>query len=265
METKSIKSVTGKEVPISSKYEEASSSNPDLATNYCKVCGEKGRRVLQVTAATHIDSKYWNLLADGFRFSYTKDCPVIYFNNNTGTYFLKDEVKTRFGLKESEDPRPICYCLAINEEHIRYEILKKSCCDSLEDIVEYTKAGTGKWCLTTNPSGKCCKEYLPEIVDKYLGMNEAKVVHKDLQKVKEDMTEEIVKKVVMKVDGMTCEGCSSGVCSIIENAGGKDVKVSFKDGTAELSAKADLQPDEITKAIEDGGYGAKVLKVERIR
>lgn len=257
------KSVTGKEIQISAKYKDVFSSSPAEAANYCKVCGEKGVRVLQVTVATHIDSRYWGLLSDGFRFSFTRECPVIYFNNSTGTYFLKDEVKTRFGLKEKEDPRPVCYCLAINEEHIRHEILKKGCCDSLKDIVDYTKAGTGKWCLTTNPSGKCCREYLPEIVEKYLGMKEARGIRNQLQQIKENVEERPSKRVLMKVDNMTCESCATGVSSIIEKSGGKDVKVSLKDGIAEFSAKADLQPDEVAKSVEESGYGAKVIKVER--
>lgn len=78
-----------------------------------------------------------------------------------------------FGPKEKEGLRPICYYLGVLEEHIRYEVLKKGCCDSLEDIVEFTKAGTGKWWLTTNPSGKCCRDYLPGVVGRYLSMKVA--------------------------------------------------------------------------------------------
>jgi len=261
-----VRTVGGREMAVSEKFTERVSTDPDQASVLCKICGEPGLRVLQVTVSTHIKAQHWNLLSDGFRFSSSPACPVIYFNNNSDVYFLKDDVKTRFGLKEKDDPRPICYCLGVLEEHIRYEALKKSCCDSLEDIVEYTKAGTGKWCLTTNPSGKCCRDYLPGVVEKYLAMKGARQARPKLQAVKErlDQSEKTSKRVSMKVEGMTCESCAIHVNSVIEKMGGKDVKVSLKDGSAELSASADVQPDEIAKAIEESGYRAQVTKVERL-
>ncbi len=261
----SVKTVGGKEASVSRKYIEQVSSDPSKSSNLCKVCGEPGLRVLQVTVLSHINSQHWNLISDGFRFSSTPTCPVIYFNNGTGVYFLKDEVKTRFGPKENEDPRPICYCLGVMEEHVRYEALKKGCCDSLEDIVEYTKAGTGRWCLTTNPSGKCCREYLPKIVEKYLSMKESRQARPKLQAVKEklEQIQQPSKHIVLKVGGMTCESCATHVRSVIEKMGGKNIKVSMQEGSAELLAPADIQPDEIAKSIEEFGYKTEVTKVER--
>jgi len=260
-----FRTVTGKGLKVSDDYTSAALSSPDRAASLCKACGNPGLRVLQVTVQTHVRAEHWNLLSDGFRFCSTPGCDVIYFNNNTNTYFNRGEVKTRFGLKEKEDPRPICYCLGVLEEHIRYEALKKGCCDSLEDIVQYTKAGTGKWCLTTNPSGKCCRDYLPAIVEKYLSMKEARKAVPKLQAVKEKLNqvEGPVKRVSLKVGGMSCESCAIHVRSIIEKMGGKEVNVSLRDGSAELAASADVQPDEVAKAIEESGYKAIVTKIER--
>lgn len=234
---------------------------------YCKVCGNRGVRVLQVTVTTHVRPEHWNLLSEGFWFCETTDCPIIYFNNRTETYFAKDEIKTRFGPKETADPRPLCYCLGILEEHIRYEILRKGCCDSLQDIVEYTKAGTGKWCLTTNPSGKCCREYLKGVVDKYLAMKEAKLVQPKLKAIKTSVehVEQPAKKLTLKIEGMTCESCAVAVASALEKTGGSNVRVSFKDGVAELAAGGEFQPDDAVKAVVDLGYEAKVLKVDRMQ
>lgn len=261
-----VRSVTGQIFPIAKEYQAIVGENARDANKYCKVCGNLGTRVLQVTVATHTEPGHWNLLSEGFWFSHTPDCPIIYFNNRTGIYFAKDEVKTRFGLKETEDPRPICYCLAILEEHIRYEILRKGCCDSLNDIVGYTKAGTGKWCLTTNPSGKCCREYLKGIVDKYLSMKDAKPVHSQLQAVKTTLEgeERPTRKLAMSVYGMTCKSCAIAVSTSLEKVGGKNVKVSFKDGTAELTTSGDVQTEDAVRAVTDLGYDAKVLKSERL-
>jgi uncharacterized protein with PIN domain len=65
----------------------------------CPVCGEQGVRVLKVTVATHIPERFWSLLSEGFYFCKNPSCEMFYFNNMSKTYFLKDEVKTRFGLK----------------------------------------------------------------------------------------------------------------------------------------------------------------------
>lgn len=257
---KHLTSVSGREIEVSPKYAERESKGDPEIQAYCKACGEKGLTVLPVTVASHVGAQYWNLLADGFRFSHTANCPLTYFNNYTGTYFLKDETKTRFGPKESESPRPICYCLGVTEEDIRYEVLKKGCCDSLQDIEQYTKAGTGKWCLTTNPSGKCCRDYLPAIVDKYLAMKVRRNVRSDLLDVKKQLQQPTLmeRRVEMKVGRMTCQSCANGVKSILENMGGKDVKVFYPEGRAELMVPANTVPEEFARAVEQSGYMARV-------
>lgn len=42
--------------------------------------------------------------------------------------------------------------------------------------------------------------------------------------------------------------------------GGKDVEVSLNEGSAELSASADIQSDEIPKAVEESGYRTRSQK-----
>lgn len=255
----------GSKLEISPKYLEVAKKSLEEVNKLCKVCGEPGLRVLPVTMATHIGAEYWRYLYDGFRFSPTPECPVIYYNNRTDTYFLKDEVKTRFGLKEKEPPRPLCYCLQVTEEQIADEILNKKCCFSLKDIVAYSKAGTGKWCLTTNPSGKCCRDYLGPVVDRYLEMAGAKAVQRELKMVKQHLTgEEPLKRVVLSVKGMACESCATSVSSILEKMGGMNVKVSMEKGRAELKAPTSIPDDELVAAVEDLGYNASVEEVERL-
>ena len=265
---RAVKSISGEELPVSSKYLEIESSNAAEAERTCKVCGEQGLRVLPVTAATHVDASYWHLLGDAYYFSMTKDCPVIYFNNRRDIYFTKREVKTRFGLKESEPPRPICYCLLVTEEQIADEILNKKCCDSLADIERYTRAGTGKWCLTTNPSGKCCREYLGEVVDKYLRIAEERV-KKEVEKVAEQL-EERGKRVSLEVSGVTCESCIVAVKNIMESVGARDVKISLVESRGErVKSEAEavipptITPEELAKTVSEFGYTAYIKRVER--
>jgi copper chaperone CopZ len=264
MQVGDARSVTGQELVVSPAYRDAATA-PEEAERLCIGCGKKGKKVLKVTAATHVDPVYWDLLNDGFWFSPTSDCDVFYYNNRDGVYFLKDEVKTRYGLKEREPPRPICYCLQVTEEQIEEEILQRGCCYSLEDIVEYTKAGTGKWCLTTNPSGKCCREYLLEVVDRYLEKAGRKPVRKDLARVKEQLQAGGPQaEISLEVGGMTCESCATAIKSTLEELGAKEVRVSVKAGEAHLRAPASVPPDEVAKAVQDLGYRARVKAVTRL-
>lgn len=260
-----LSSILSKPLNVSAKYTKAVESRPEDTEKLCKVCGELGIRVLSVTVATHVDARHWSLLSDGFRFSATVDCPVFYFNNIKGIYFTNEEVKTRFGPKEKGPPRPICYCLQVTEERIAEEILKKNCCYSLQDIVSYTKAGTGKWCLTTNPSGKCCRDYLPEVVDRYLAKVGRKPLRQELQGIKERLeAKEPAQEIVLSVKGMTCESCAVSVRSMLEQVGGKNVTVSLERGEARLQTPTSISPDEVAKAVEDLGYRAIVAKKTRV-
>jgi len=260
----SLVTVMGRKLEVSPKFVEIASSDPLKAEGVCRICGETGMRVLQVTIATHIDAQYWKHLSDGYRFCFSPECPVIYFNNRLNKYFVKDEVKTRFGPKEKEPPRPLCYCLQVTEEQIIEEIMEKQCCFSLQDIIAYTKAGTGKWCFITNPSGKCCREYLPSIVENYLKMVGKEPVKRNLESAKLELAkEEPMRKVLLSVRGMTCESCATHVKTILEKIGARDVKVFLDGEKAEMLAPIAFPLDELTNLIEESGYKASVLKAER--
>lgn len=260
-----FQSVTGLKLSESAEYARTLVVDPKSSEKLCSVCGKEANRVLSVTVATHVDARFWPLLADGYRFCATEDCPVLYFDNRKRIYFTRDEVKTRFGPKEKTEPRPVCYCLNVLAEQIRVEIEEKKCCYSLQDIVAYTKAGTGKWCLTTNPSGKCCREYLPKIVDEYLSKAGMEPVADTLHMLKQDLAREgPMQKVVLAVRGMTCESCAASVKATLENIGAKQVSVSFNEGRAELIVPTATRPDEISKAIDEMGYTASVTETERL-
>lgn len=264
MEVKALKSVHGNLLNVAEEYSKISEEDSRSKMENCPLCSKSGKRVLQVTVSTHVNPEDWNLLMDGFRFCSSISCPMMYYNNATVTYFLKSEVRTRFGPKEENDPKPVCYCLSVLEADIRYEILKKNCCDSLQDIEEFTKAGTGKWCLTTNPSGKCCRDYLPGIVDKFLKMKEAAGVKSLLNKVKKNLEDTLPEKqVLISVKGMTCESCAIHVKSVIEKIGGNKVNVSLKDANAYFLLPTNTKPDEVALALTESGYETNVVDQSR--
>ncbi len=249
-----LRSVTGRSIQSISRAE------PD--PRRCPACGEQGVRVLKVTVATHVPERFWPLLSEGFYFCRNPSCEMFYFNNGSKTYFMKDEVKTRFGLKERDPPRPICYCLQVTEEMIEEEILKKGCCDSLEDIIAFTRAGTGKWCLTTNPSGKCCKEYLEEVVNRYLELAKGTSAERAVLSVAAQLRSPML-KVYVNVEGMTCEGCEQAVRAAIEALGGSPLSVSYREGKAVALIPAEVTVDELLAALDSMGYRARIKRVDR--
>ena len=225
----------------------------------CPVCAHQGRRVIALTVTAHLREEFWSTLADGFWFCWTSECPIFYYDNPRRIYVSKDlrEVRSRFGLKEKDPPRPICYCLGVNAERIFDEVEHKACCDSLADVERYTRAGTGKWCVTTNPSGVCCRAYLKAIVTESLA-RASEAARAPVQEVQRELRRDDAPGVAveLKVGGMDCEACSVAVTGLIEHAGGKRVRVSVSDGRAQLEfpPKANLRP--LLEELSDAGYPA---------
>lgn len=159
-----IRSVSGLALNVSPAFEAATAKE-----TLCPVSATTAHRVRQVTLGNHVPAEYWRWVwEEGFHFCPTSDCPLVYFNNAKSIYFTKNELRTRVGIKESTSPIPVCYCMNVTAERIQEEIQVKRCCDSLEDIKEYTKARTGKLCHVTNPAGKCCGKHVTAVVEKAL-------------------------------------------------------------------------------------------------
>lgn len=231
-------------------------------TTACRECGKVGTKVLRVTMGVHVKEKHWPLLGQGFRFCWTPDCDIVYYNNDRGIYFRKSDVKSRIGLKETTPPRPVCYCMNVTEERIAEEILEKKCCSSLDDIKSYTRAGEGKWCLTTNPTGRCCREYLAEIIDKYLAQANSELAG-ELRQMEEDLEKVVNYRVTMKVEGLTCAGCVGSVAAALEEAGAKGAEVSLEEGKAVAVIREKEIVDKLLKAVEDAGYKASIIDMEK--
>ncbi len=138
-------------------------------TELCPVSATTGHKVKQVTLGNHLRPEHWRWAAeDGFYFCSAPTCPVVYFHNGHGVYFIQDEIRTRVGVKAGSSPVPVCYCMNVTEEQIVEEIQVKRCCTSLEDIKNYTRARTGKLCHVTNPAGKCCGKHVSAVVEEAL-------------------------------------------------------------------------------------------------
>jgi copper chaperone CopZ/bacterioferritin-associated ferredoxin len=257
-----MKTAEGKEVPVSQEFINLPESDRE---KYCAACGKKGTKIFPTTMRNHVQTRYWQFVDDSFRFSDNPDCNVYYFSNRNGLYFMQNEVKTVYGRKVTEGDRPLCYCIGVTERDIEEEVLKKECCDSLEDVEAYTKAGTGKWCFITNPSGKCCREYLPEVVSRYLALVRKPRVRKMLQDVADQLkgVEVDMRPVEFSISSMTCESCTIAVANAIESAGGSRVKVSLREGRASAFVPKTVLSDDIARVVTDAGYETSVLTTPR--
>ena len=255
-------SATGRQVKPSGKYEGIEDEKE--REKFCAVCGVKGTKIFQTTMLNHLDVSHWKKIDDSFRFSGNPDCDVIYFSNRVGLYFFQDEVKTVYGPKGGDGERPVCYCLGVTKEMIRHEIVDKKCCDSLKDIEAYTKAGTGKWCFVTNPSGRCCREYLPSIVDEYLNELKSATPGKELGSIAADLEMTVPKQhqVKLRVEGMTCSSCAVTVKAALESIGGSAVQVSVSQNSAVALLPAEVTDKEAEEAVTDAGYPSSLTEVK---
>ncbi len=126
------------------------------ADDRCRRCGEKGRRVLRETMESLLKPEALQRLLDvPYFFDRTPSCDVAYFSNEARSYFQKDELTVRVGLKETESPIPLCYCFGHTAESAREEIVRTGRSTVTKRISAEVQAGNCS-CEVKNPSGRCC-------------------------------------------------------------------------------------------------------------
>ncbi|RMF58800.1 MAG: hypothetical protein D6743_17225 [Calditrichaeota bacterium] len=128
----------------------------DESLAVCPECGQKGQPVLRMTVEHLLNEQALARLREGeFFFCRTPDCEVVYFSNDTGQVFTKQDVRVRVGRKEAEPPIPVCYCFDYTRERIFEEIRSTGQSSALPYITAKVKAGECS-CEIKNPSGRCC-------------------------------------------------------------------------------------------------------------
>ncbi len=121
----------------------------------CQECGQLGESVGTKTLKQIVQP--WHLEVvnkPGFLFCRSADCDVVYFHPN-GDSLRKPDLRVRVGLKETEDPVPICYCFGFTEAMAVEEIRDTGKCTIPQRITAEIKAGNCA-CETRNPQGSCC-------------------------------------------------------------------------------------------------------------
>lgn len=122
----------------------------------CSECSGASRFVTKRTMLLMLKPNLFDQIGDGqYYFCVSPGCDVVYFPENQGTVFRKDDLRVRVGIKEASGPKPLCYCFGFDEADFRDEVARTGKSESLGRIADLLKAGMCA-CETRNPSGACC-------------------------------------------------------------------------------------------------------------
>ncbi len=133
----------------------------------CPVCGARGKAVSTLTLKQMVKPEFLEMVNKaGFMFCGTATCDVVYFHPD-GERLEKKDVRVRVGLKEREDPVPLCYCFGFTEGMVREEIGETESCTIPQRITAEVKAGHCA-CELRNPQGSCCLGNVTEAVKRLL-------------------------------------------------------------------------------------------------
>ena len=90
-----------------------------------------------------------------YRFCRDPGCEVVYFDSAAASSFRRDDLVVRVGLKETEDPIPVCYCFDYTMADLRREIAARGDSAIPAAIAAQIQAGHCA-CELKNPKGSCC-------------------------------------------------------------------------------------------------------------
>ncbi len=132
---------------------DAACTLPARKPGICPVCDQKGKSVPTLTVKSLV-REHWRVpVSANFSFCRTQECDVVYFSDEA--VFRKPDVKVRIGIKENDDPVPLCYCFEYTRADIRREIEQRFRTD-IPDRIKAEVQGGFCACETKNPVGTCC-------------------------------------------------------------------------------------------------------------
>lgn len=133
----------------------------------CPKCGQPGKLVETKTLKHTVQPCHLERVNQpGFLFCRSADCSVVYFHPD-GRCLRKPDVRPRVGLKETQDPVPLCYCFGFTEAMAVEEIRVTGKCTIPQRITAEVKAGNCA-CEIRNPQGSCCLGNVTTAVKKAL-------------------------------------------------------------------------------------------------
>ena len=122
----------------------------------CPMNGQRTRPVGRKTVESLIKPEARSALTpQPYHFCNAPDCDTVYVSVLGDHLITKDTLTARVGIKETEDPIPLCYCFGYERADVRDDIRRKNDTDIQSIITQRVKAGECR-CEETNPSGGCC-------------------------------------------------------------------------------------------------------------
>lgn len=122
----------------------------------CPMNGQVCKPVARITLESLLKPEAKaSLTPQPYYFCDAPDCDTVYVSALGDHLIAKDQLSVRVGIKETEDPIPLCYCFDYDRKAVREDIRSKGATDIPKIITERVKAGECH-CEVTNPSGTCC-------------------------------------------------------------------------------------------------------------
>ena len=127
------------------------------SAHVCPLCGHRAKKVERLTMEHLLLPGTIPQIADTqYYFCETPTCPVVYFPYDaSAAMFQKMNLRVRVGVKEAEDPVPLCYCFGITRKDVWDEIEQTGKATAVNRVKGEVQAGNCA-CEVKNPSGKCC-------------------------------------------------------------------------------------------------------------
>jgi hypothetical protein len=123
---------------------------------HCGVCGKRGQAVSRQTLKHLLKpEKRAQLRETAYYFCRTPECDIVYFSDEPLHYFAKEDVVVRVGVKEKDDPIPVCYCFNFTARDIIADMERHGEGRIFQEIKANVRAGLCA-CEIKNPSGRCC-------------------------------------------------------------------------------------------------------------
>lgn len=153
----------------------SSNGNRSVPAALCPECGRKGGPVAPITLEALLrPDALARLENSAYCFCAAPGCPVVYFSHGAASVYYREELKVRVGVKEAEDPIPICYCFGHTRAGAWEEIRRTAKSTLVASITAHVHAGRCA-CEMNNPSGRCCLGEVNRVVKEGLARYEVRL------------------------------------------------------------------------------------------
>lgn len=139
----------------------------------CPVTERQSKQVALLTVRSLVRQLPLGMPPTAYYFCDDPACDVVYFPSDPqAPAFRRADLWVRVGVKEKNDPIPVCYCFGFTRQDIGDEIRETGKSTVAERISAEVKAGNCA-CEVKNPSGKCCLGDVYRTVKQHVGLKDS--------------------------------------------------------------------------------------------